>query len=161
MAVDRQFGAERAQDVDLPRRVVDMVVAAHLARRGIDAAAETRLPGMCALYKDRCATLVELADWLGMYFVDVQPSGEDLAAHVTEAVAPALRSLRGRFAEIDWDKATIAAAIKQTLAGHGLKMPQLAHALRVLLCGRVQTPAIDAVIALFTRDEVLRRLRGV
>jgi hypothetical protein len=31
-------------------------------------------------------------------------------------------------------------------------MPQLAPALRVLVCGRAQTPSIDAVLALFPRE---------
>ena len=137
------------------------LVAAQLASRGVPAQADAALEAMCALFKDRCATLVELADWLGMYFVDVTPRDEDVAQHVTDAVRPALQSLRERLAEIDWDKATIAAAIKETLAAHGLKMPQLAPALRVLVCGRVQTPSIDAVLALFPRETVLRRLRGV
>ena len=137
------------------------LVAAQLASRGVPAQADAALEAMCALFKDRCATLVELADWLGMYFVDVTPRDEDVAQHVTDAVRPALQSLRERLAEIDWDKATIAAAIKETLAAHGLKMPQIAPALRVLVCGRVQTPSIDAVLALFPRETVLRRLRGV
>ena len=50
------------------------------------------------------------------------------------------------------------AAFKDTLAEHKLKMPQLAVPVRVAVCGRVQTPAIDAVLALFDRDVVLRRL---
>jgi len=137
------------------------LVVAQLVSRGVPAQADAALEAMCALFKDRCATLVELADWLGMYFVDVTPRDEDVAQHVTDAVRPALQSLRERLAEIDWDKATIAAAIKETLAAHGLKMPQLAPALRVLVCGRAQTPSIDAVLALFPRETVLRRLRGV
>jgi glutamyl-tRNA synthetase len=40
-------------------------------------------------------------------------------------------------------------------------MPQLAHAVRVLVCGRAQTPSIDAVLELFPRDTVLARLRSV
>ena len=138
-----------------------VLAARRLVARGSEVAADERLARMCALFKDRCATLVELADWLGMYFVDVVPREEDLAQHVTEAVRPALQALRGRLAEIDWDKGTIASVIKETLAAHGLKMPQLAHALRVLVCGRVQTPSIDAVLALFPREAVLRRLQGV
>ncbi|WP_298834509.1 glutamate--tRNA ligase [uncultured Piscinibacter sp.] len=137
------------------------LLAGRWSARPGDVAADERLASMCALFKDRCATLVELADWLAMYFVDVQPRGEDVAQHVTEVVRPALQALRGRLAEIDWDKATIAMVIKETLVTHGLKMPQLAHALRVLVCGRVQTPSIDAVLALFSRDVVLRRLQGV
>jgi glutamyl-tRNA synthetase len=137
------------------------LVAAQLAARAASAAADDRLVRMCALFKDRCATLAELADWLGMYFVDVSPRDEDVQQHVTEAVRPALQALRDRLADIDWDKGTIAAAIKETLSAHGLKMPQLAHALRVLVCGRVQTPSIDAVLELFPRDVVLRRLQSV
>ncbi|MBC7955211.1 MAG: glutamate--tRNA ligase [Cytophagales bacterium] len=137
-------------------------VALHLARRRITAAADERLARMCALFKDRCATLVELADWLGMYFVaQVSPSAEDLAAHVTDAVKPALQTLRDKLAAADWNKSALSAAVKETLAAHGLKMPQLAHALRVLVCGRAQTPSIDAVLELFSRETVLLRLQSV
>jgi len=137
------------------------LVAAQLARRGIEVAADERLARMCALFKDRCATTVELADWVGMYFVEVQPRAEDLTTHVTEAVRPALVSLRDRLADVPWDRASIAAAVKTTLTEHGLKMPQLAHAVRVLVCGRSQTPSLDAVLELFSREQVLCRLRGV
>jgi glutamyl-tRNA synthetase len=135
------------------------LVAQQLRRRGIEA--DDRLVRLCALFKDRCTTTVELADWTGMYYVDVQPGEQDLATHVTDAVKPALIALRGRLADVAWDKASIAAAIKATLAEHGLKMPQLAHAVRVLVCGRSQTPSLDAVLELFTREQVLWRLRSV
>ena len=137
------------------------LVAKQLARRGIEAVADKHLARLCALYKDRCATTVELADWIGMYYVDVHPSADELAAHVIDAVKPAVVSLRGRLAEVAWDKAAISAAIKATLAEHGLKMPQLAHAVRVLVCGRSQTPSLDAVLELFTREQVLWRLRSL
>jgi glutamyl-tRNA synthetase len=138
------------------------LVRGQLERREIQVGTDLSLEPMCALFKDRCATTAELAEWLAMYFVPVVPNEEDVAAHVTEAVRPALQSLRARLAEtIAWDKVAIAAAIKETLSAHGLKMPQIAHALRVLVCGRVQTPSIDAVLALFPRDTVLYRLRGV
>ncbi|MFT3954821.1 MAG: glutamate--tRNA ligase [Piscinibacter sp.] len=144
-----------------PDDVLARLVAQQLVSRGTSVAADAQLARMCALFKDRCATLIELADWLGMYFVDVSPREEDVAAHVTEQVRPALQALRGRLSEVDWDKGTIAATIKETLAAHALKMPQLAHALRVLVCGRTQTPSIDAVLELFPRDLVLRRLQSV
>ena len=136
------------------------MVAAQLRRLGIEAATGESLNRMCALYKDRCATTVELAQWLAMYFAAVSPSAEDLAAHVTETVRSALATLAEKFAGIEWSKPAIAAAIKETLAAHGLKMPQLAHAVRVLVCGRAQTPSVDAVLELFSRDLVIARLRG-
>jgi len=134
------------------------LVAAQLARRGIDASVE-QVARLCALFKDRRTTTVELADWLAMYFADVQPKEEDLAAHVTDAVKPALSTLRGKLATIEWNKASINAAIKETIAAHGIKMPQLAHAVRVKVCGRAQTPSIDAVLELFARERVVERLR--
>ncbi len=137
------------------------LVQSQLATRGVAVADLGLLAPCAALFKDRCTTTVELADWVEMLFVPVTPREEDVAAHVGDAVKPALRTLRDRLAEVDWDKATIAAAMKETLAAHGLKMPQLAPAVRVLVCGRSQTPSIDAVLALFDRATVLQRLQHV
>ncbi len=99
-----------------------------------------------------------------MLFVAVTPPEAELSAHVTEAVKPGLRALRERLADeaaTPWDKAGIAAAMKAVLAECGLKMPQLAPAVRVLVCGRSQTPSIDAVLALFSRPRVLAALQHV
>ena len=138
-----------------------VLVQAQLAKRGVRAQDLDHLARASALFKDRCNTTVELADWLQMYFAPVAPSAADLAAHVVPAVHAALRDLRERFTTVAWDKAAIAAAMKETLAAFQLKMPQLAPAIRVLVCGRAQTPSIDAVLALFTRDAVLARLKSV
>ncbi len=132
-----------------------------LATRGIVAADLSLLARASALFKDRCSTVVELADWTSMLFVPVQASDEEQAQHLTDAIKPALRTLRDRLAAVDWDKATIATAMKETLATHQVKMGQLAPAVRVLVCGRAQTPSIDAVLALFTREAVLARLQHV
>ena len=134
--------------------VVDQLRLRNLA---VDAGAP--LQGMCILFRDRCATVAELAEWLGMYFTEVTPRDEDFATHVTPTVKPAIRALMEAFAGAEWNKATISAAFKAVLTAHGLKMPQLAHAVRVLVCGRAQTPAIDAVLELFTRETVLARLQ--
>jgi glutamyl-tRNA synthetase len=142
-------------DAELAARVV-----VYLQRRGITAVADDWLARACALFKDRCATLVELADWLGMYFVAVQPLETELAAHVTDAVRPALQTLSNKLTDVEWTRAELSAAIKEIIALHGLKMPQLAHAVRVLVCGRAQTPSIDAVLELFSRDVVRERLQS-
>jgi glutamyl-tRNA synthetase len=143
-----------------PDATLAQLAVERLRARGIEAAADDTQARRCALFKDRCATIVELADWLQMYLADVAPKPEDVAAHVTPAVAPALATLAGKFASVEWAKPAIAAAIKETLAAHGLKMPQLAPAIRVLVCGQPQTPSIDAVLELFPRDVVLARLTG-
>jgi glutamyl-tRNA synthetase len=138
-----------------------VLVQEQLARRGVQAEDLDHLRRACALFKDRCTTTVELADWLQMYFRPVTPHEADLAAHVGDAARPAIRALREQFTTLEWSAPAIAAAMKAALAAHGLKMPQLAPALRVLVCGRTQTPSIDAVLALFSRERVLERLSSV
>ena len=133
----------------------DVVLPAALAAGQGDA----RLAAMCALFKDRCATTVELADWLSMYVVDVAPPAQELAEKLTDAVKPAVAALAARLAACAWEPAAIAQAMKDTLAEFSLKMPQLAIPVRLLVCGRSQTPSVDAVLALFERDAVLQRLR--
>ncbi|HEY2558411.1 MAG TPA: glutamate--tRNA ligase [Caldimonas sp.] len=140
-------------------RLLDLV-GPQLARRGIKPPSAAAVLRAAAVFRDRCSTGAELADWLAIVFADVAPSPEDLAQHVTDAVRPAIATLRDKLAGAPWDKASIAAAIKETLAMHGLKMPQLAPAVRVLVCGRAQTPSLDAVLEVFDRATVLARLRG-
>jgi glutamyl-tRNA synthetase len=147
---------KQADDSRLARLVQDQLRTREVVADDLD-----HLARGCALFKDRCATTVELADWLQMTYRPVWPSEADVKAHVSDAAKPALRTLREHFTTVEWTPAAIAAAMKTTLAAHGLKMPQLAPALRVLVCGRAQTPSIDAVLALFPRERVLERLSHV
>jgi glutamyl-tRNA synthetase len=136
------------------------LAAVKMHARGIEVAVDDRLARMCALLKDRCATTVELADWLAMFFTEPEPSEQDLHTHVPATVKPALSMLADRLTSVEWDAASIQQAFKATLAEHALKMPALAVPVRVLVCGRPQTPSIDAVLALFPREAVLARLRA-
>jgi len=140
---------------------LSLLVQGQLATRGVVVDDLPLLERASALFKERCSTVVELADWTEMLFVPVQASADDLAAHVTDAVKSALLALRDKLTTVAWDKGSIAAALKETLAAHQMKMPQLAPAVRVLVCGRAQTPSIDAVLTLFARQTVLERLQGV
>jgi glutamyl-tRNA synthetase len=138
------------------------LVAEQLARQGLDVPADDRLAALCALFKDRCSTTVELADWLRMYFAPVQADAAELAQHITDPVRQALATLGDRFASMaNWDKAAISAAIKESAAAHGLKMPQLAIPVRLLVCGKAQTPSVDAVLSYFPKEIVGKRLRHV
>jgi len=133
------------------------LVAEQLVKRGI--AADERLPRICALFKDRCDTTVALADWASAFYADVNPSEAERAQHITEAIAPALDTLRQKLTDCAWDKAAIAAAIKETITAHSLKMPQLAMPVRVLVMGTAQTPSLDAVLELQNRKTILDRLQ--
>ena len=143
----------------MPDDALAPLVATQLEKLGV--VPDARLPRICALFKDRCDTTVALAQWAKAFYGDVTPNAEELAQHVTDTVRPVLATLASKLADCAWDKAAISAAIKETLTSHGLKMPQLAMPVRVLVMGTAQTPSLDAVLELQDRQTVLARLKRV
>jgi glutamyl-tRNA synthetase len=138
------------------------LVREQFARHGValpeSLQAGDRLTALCALFKDRCATTIELMEWLTMYVQHLHAPAEELAAQLTDVTRPAVLALAKHLESVAWEKDAISQAIKDTLKEVGLKMPQLAIPVRLLVCGRAQTPSVDAVLALFDRNEVLARL---
>ena len=142
----------------MPDDALAPLVQAHLALSGIQS--DARLPAICGLFKDRCDTTVALANWAQAFYADVHPSLEDLGKHVTNEVKPALQLLADKLSALgEWSLAGISAAIKEVLTEKGLKMPQLAMPVRVLVMGTPQTPSVDAVLHLCGLEKVLARLK--
>ncbi|MFL9669963.1 glutamate--tRNA ligase [Variovorax sp. AB1(2024)] len=133
------------------------LVEAQLQKKGI--VADERLPAICALFKDRCDTTVALANWAAAFYSDISVTEEDRAQHITEAVKPAIAELAEKLITATWDKASISAMIKEVLAAHSMKMPVLAMPVRVLVMGTSQTPSLDSVLEIFSREKVIERLR--
>ena len=123
-----------------------------------DDVVDSHLPLVCALLKDRCDTTVALATWAATFYAEVTVDVADKTQYVTDTVKPALQSLAEKLTTCAWDKASIGAAIKEVLAATGLKMPQLAMPVRVLVVGTTQTPSIDAVLELIGKEKVVARL---
>ncbi len=135
------------------------LVAPELAKLGRSIENGPPLAPVVALLKDRATSILHLAEAATLFYGDGMPDPALLAEHLTETSAPALRMLQAKFIELAvWDKAGLSAAMKVVLTASGLKMPQLAMPVRVLVLGRVQTPAIDAVLELLGRETVLARL---
>jgi glutamyl-tRNA synthetase len=143
----------------LPDEQLVNLVVPFVEQQGVSLDA-ARMLKACALFKDRCSTLVELAGWIALIEKGAVASPEDMATHVTAAVQPALATLAQALCDCEWSKPALAAVIKQVLTDTGLKMPQLAMPVRVLLLGTPQTPSLDAVIELMPRQVVLDRLNG-
>ena len=134
------------------------LVATRLARRGIDPETGPDLARTVALYKDRVSTLNELADAVEPLFIDIHPSAELIDTHLNEAARKGLAALASRLKTVDWQKAALNQAIKETCTEQGLKMPQLAIPLRVALLGQPQSPSIDAVLEVLGMERVLKRV---
>ena len=145
----KQTDNERLAQLALPK----------LERDGARFDGAPALPTVLGLMKERVNTINELADAAMLFYRDPQPDPELLALHLTDAVRAALGTFAERSATVDWNKAALAAMLKEVLAAHSFKMPQLAMPLRLLLTGQLQTPAIDAVLELFGRDVVLARVQ--
>ena len=140
-----------------------ILVSAQLAKLGVALSGdviESHLPQVCALFKDRCDTTVALATWAAKFYAEVQVDAAEKAQHVTDAVKPAIAMLQEKLATVAWDKASIGAALKEVLQAAGIKMPQLAMPVRVLVMGTAQTPSLDAVLALCDREIVIARLKA-
>ncbi|ATA56069.1 glutamate--tRNA ligase [Variovorax boronicumulans] len=133
------------------------LVAAQLQKRGI--VADERLPAICALFKDRCDTTVALAGWAAAFYADIEVTDADRAQHITDAVKPAIATLVEKLMTVAWERAEIAVMIKEVLATHALKMPVLAMPVRVLVMGTSQTPSLDSVLEIFSREKVIERLK--
>ncbi|HEU4621010.1 MAG TPA: glutamate--tRNA ligase, partial [Burkholderiaceae bacterium] len=95
-----------------------------------------RLHDAIALVRDRAETLEDLAEATLMFYATSPVDPALLAQHVTETTKPALQEFVAQARVVKWSKDGIAAMIKSVLSRHGLKMPQLAVPLRVLVTGR-------------------------
>jgi glutamyl-tRNA synthetase len=137
-----------------------LLVGQQLNKRGIHHFFEGHLAQICAVFKDRCDTTVALADWAAKFYTPVQPDPAEVAKHVVEGARAAVSMLARVLEGCPWNRQAIAEAIKEVLRATGMKMPQLAMPVRVLVMGTAQTPSLDAVLELCDRETVLQRLRS-
>ena len=131
-----------------------------LEKNGYDLHAGSEIARVADLLRDRASTLVEMAEAARYFYVRPAFDSGLLLQHLTDAAKPALTELVQSLASINWSKGDINAAIKATIAKHGLKMPQLMMPLRVLVTGQTQTPAIDAIMDVLGPRETLARLNS-
>ena len=103
---------------------------------------------------------IDLAAWVRRFYLDsIERNADDYAKHVTAEAAPLLDAFVAALQTVEWSQEAIAAAIKQVLKEQGVKMPQLAMPVRVLVMGTPQTPSLDQVLALHNRQIVLQHLQ--
>jgi glutamyl-tRNA synthetase len=134
------------------------LLAPFIAQAGLDTAQGPALARVAELLRERTPTLTEMADAAHYFYRRPHPEAALIGQHLSDTAKPALAELQQVLPGLNWNKAEISAAIKAQVAKHTLKMPQLMMPLRVLLTGQTQTPAIDAIMDVLGRGEVLARL---
>jgi len=129
-----------------------------LMREGAQFDGAPALETVLELFKDRANTINELADAAMLFYREPKPDAALMTQHLTPAILPALQAFITACSTVEWNKEALSAAIKQVLADHQLKMPQLAMPLRLLLTGQLQTPSVDVVLTVMGRETVISRL---
>ncbi len=117
-----------------------------------------RLAAICGLWKDRAGTLEELARLAGLFYGHPTLPAEQLSRHLTDVARDGVSRLVARFGSLAWQRDAIGQCLRDVLKETGLKMPQLAIPIRLLVFGLEQTPSVDAMLALMPRDTVIARL---
>lgn len=135
------------------------LVAPLVAARGANAE-PSHLRAVVGLLKDRCDTLVQLADTAMLFYRSPVVDTALRAQTLDPSVAPALEAFVAQAADVEWNRTSISALLKTVLAAHKLKMPQLAIPLRVLVAGQKETPSVDATLELFGRERVVDAVRS-
>ncbi len=140
---------------------LETLVRPFLEHDGAQSDGAPPLQPVIALMKERANTINELADAAMLFYRQPNPDPVLLAQHLTDTSKPAVEQFAQLCRTVEWNKAALSSAMKEVLAAHKLKMPQLAMPLRLLVTGQLQTPAIDAVLEIFGRDVVLSRLAKI
>ncbi|WP_346350915.1 glutamate--tRNA ligase [Oceanimonas sp. AH20CE76] len=132
----------------------------HMQDQGIDMTQGPALTDLIGLYAERCHTLKELAGQSRYLFEDF--SEFDAAAakkHLRPVAAEPLQLARTKLAALtDWQAASIHEVINAVAAELDLGMGKVGMPLRVAVTGIGQSPAIDGVMALLSKDKVLARI---
>lgn len=113
------------------------------------------------LLKARANNLQEIAQGAKLFYMAAplhDQHSQEFSENIPTAIYPVLQDFIQLLGQSDGSKSAIAADMKSVLQKHSLKMPALAMPIRYLMFATTQTPAIDAMMAIIGKEEVLKRL---
>lgn len=112
--------------------------------------------------RERCKTLVEMAQWLRCYFVEhisyADKAGEKFLTPNTSALLA--RLIRYLESATEFNTTSIEEAFRRVMEEEGVKLGMVAQPARVALTGGTVSPGIHDVMAILGRDRVLARLQS-
>lgn len=131
----------------------------YLQRENIDATHGPAPKDVAELFRERTATLVEMAQAARFLYMVPAPDRALLDEQIQSHNRQALAELLEEFQQIDWTREAINGALKAAAKKQSLKPPQIMMPVRALVAGTLTTPAIDRILELLGREETLARLR--
>jgi len=132
----------------------------HLRRIGIDPATGPALTAVIEQQRERCRSLVEMAEKSAFFFAELQGYNEkDAAKHFTPDSLALLGELRAQLEALpEWTAPALHAAVNGFAESKGLGLGKIAQPIRVAVCGMAVSPPIDQTLFLVGRDRTLARL---
>ncbi|GAC1632090.1 MAG: glutamate--tRNA ligase [Nevskia sp.] len=132
----------------------------HLRRVGVDPANGPALIPIIEQQRERCRSLVEMAEKSKFFFAELEGYNEkDAAKHFTPESLALLGELRLRLEALpEWTTEALHAAINGFAESKSLSLGKIAQPIRVAVCGMAISPPIDSTLFLVGRDRTLARL---
>lgn len=132
----------------------------HLRRVGVDPSSGPPLAAVIEAQRERCKTLVEMAEKSRFFYTE--PSGyneRDADRHLGAPGCRVLSELRERLQAVQqWDADGLRAVINEYAQEKSLGLGKVAQPLRVALAGAAVSPPIDQTLALVGRGQTLSRI---
>ncbi len=110
----------------------------------------------------RSHTLADMAEQARFYFQDPRPYEEKAAQKfLTASIKPVLETIGNRLAGLAvWTEEAVNLNFKEIQQETGLKMKEIAQAVRLALTGRTASPGLFEIMEILGREEVQRRLQA-
>lgn len=132
----------------------------HLRRLGVDPANGPALEPVIEQQRERCRTLVEMAEKSKFFYAELDGYNEkDATKHLTAEAAALLGELADALAALpEWTAPALHVAVNGFAEGKGLG--KVAQPIRVAVVGMAISPPIDQTLFLLGRDRTLARLKA-
>ena len=132
----------------------------HLGERGIDPSTGPSLAEVVTAQRERCKTLVDMADQSLYFYRDFESYDEKAVKKNFKAgVEEVLQHLWSRFDALDqWQTEALHQVVLDSAEQLELNLGKVAQPLRVALSGSSVSPAIDATLYLLGKDKTLDRI---
>jgi glutamyl-tRNA synthetase len=133
----------------------------HMKQRELDLSQGSKLADVVMAQRERCKTLVEMAD-ASVYFYRDFHDYDDKAArkNLTADAVPVFNQLYDALSKLDnWDKETLHDVVINTAEQLGLGLGKVGQPLRVAVSGSSMSPPIEVTLWLLGKETVLARIR--
>jgi glutamyl-tRNA synthetase len=132
----------------------------HLEKRGIDISKGPDLVKVVDAQRERCRTLVEMADKSRFFYEEVDHYDEEaVQKNFSKDVLPALQVILENLEQLeDWSRESIHKIIDDVVNQFNMKLGKIAQPIRIALSGGTISPPIDVTLELLGKKKVIERL---